>query len=169
LFELRGIHQPEYGQQVLVLKKSGSAILPAARAENLTIAYRMQTLKRAKGVAILRPEGSGFPIVSGVIAEFFEHSSMGGEPGVKTDHCFFDVGPGQQPHWLMFDRGERSTSHFKQRLQYMLEAADFVSIVQALRDDIHDYATAINADEQKIGPLSTAIDAFVKANTKPTT
>jgi len=44
----------------------------------------------------------------------------------------------------------------------MLEASDLVSIVKALRDDIHDYASAISADEKKIGPLFAAIDAFVK-------
>ena len=50
----------------------------------------------------------------------------------------------------------------------MLEASDLFKIVQALHEDIHGYATALNADQEMIGPLTAAIDAFVAANTKPT-
>lgn len=167
LFELRGIDQKGYGQ-VLVLRKAGAAILPPKQALKLPIPYDMQRLKDADGVAILRQQGSGFSIVAGVVARFYQYSSMGGEPDVKTDMCFYNLGPGLQPHWLRFNRADEYTLHYQPGLQYMLEASDFVSIVKALRDDIHDYATAINADEQKVGPLSAAIDAFVKANTKPT-
>jgi hypothetical protein len=167
LFELRGINQSGFGQ-VLVLHKAAAEILPAEQAARLATPYEREGLKQANGIAILRPDGSGFPIVSGVLAEFYQYSSMGGTPGVKIDMCFFDISPGQQPHWLKFDRGYRSSGHFMQSHQYMLEAADFVSIVKALRDDIHDYANQILADEQTIGPLSAAIDAFVAANTKRT-
>jgi hypothetical protein len=65
----------------------------------------------------------------------------------------------------MFDRVHRISGHFVQRYEYILEASDLVSIVQALRDDIRDYAVAISADEKKIGPLFAAIDAFVKGAT----
>jgi hypothetical protein len=167
LLELRGINQDGFGQ-VLVLHKAAAEILPKEQAAKLATPYEREGLKQANGIAILRPGGAGFPLVSGVLAEFYQYSSMGGTPGVKMDMCFFDVSPGQQPHWLKFDRGLRSSGHFKQSHQYMLEAAVFVSIVKALRDDVHDYANQILADEQKIGPLSAAIDAFVKANTKPT-
>jgi hypothetical protein len=82
--------------------------------------------------------------------------------------CFYEVGPGQQRHWLRFKAVNQYEAHFNLGLEYMLEASDLFKIVQALHEDIHGYATAINADEQKIGPLTAAIDAFVAANTKPT-
>ena len=37
-----------------------------------------------------------------------------------------------------------------------------MAIVSALRDDIRDYATEVQADERKIAPLFKQIDEFVK-------
>jgi hypothetical protein len=51
--------------------------------------------------------------------------------------------------------------HFQRSSEYRLEAADLISIVNALRDDIRQYAGEVQADEQKIAPLFAQIEAFV--------
>ncbi len=161
LFELRGYNRPQFGQ-VLQLPKTGGCILPQKHAADLCIPYQREGLKHAEGLALLRKEGQGLPIEVGVGAEFYQYSSMGGHPGVEFDSCFYHVGPGQQRHWLKFDRAQWGSAHFGRAYEYMLGASDFVAIVQALKDDISDYAIAAQADEQKIGPLFAAIDAFAK-------
>lgn len=162
LFELRGVIRQGLGQ-VLVLPKASGHILPKKYAVNFPTPYHLrETIKDAEGLAFLRKDGSSFPIRVMVGARFNEYDAIGGPPSVTSDSCVFDVGPGQQRHWLMFDRGQRASGHFVQRSEYMLEASDLAAIVKGLRDDIHDYASAISADEAKIAPLSAAIEAFVK-------
>jgi hypothetical protein len=167
LFELRGRNDRRFGQ-VLHLGNTGTKLLPDDEAKRLPIPFDREGLKRATGMAILKKDKTGFPIIVGVFAEFYQYSPVGGTPGVKPDMSFYEVGPGQQRHWLKFKAVNQYEAHFHSGLEYMLEASDLFQIVQALHEDIHGYATAVNADEQKIGPLTAAIDAFVAANTKST-
>jgi hypothetical protein len=44
----------------------------------------------------------------------------------------------------------------------MLAAPHFKAIVQALRDDIRDFAAELKTDEELIAPLFKQIDAFKK-------
>jgi hypothetical protein len=161
LFELRGKEEYSFGQ-VLLLPKTGDHILPKKHAAKLPRPYERQGVKDADCLAFLRKGGSAFPLHVLVDARFYRYDGMGGPPPVESDSCFFDVEPGQQRHWLKFDRGHRISGHFVQDFEYMLEASDLVSIVQGLRDDIRDYATAINLDEKRILPVFDAIDAFVR-------
>ena len=158
-FELRGVRKREFGE-VLYLPRTGRCILPPAHAAELAIPGSMEGVKEAVCLALLRKEARNFPVQVGVEARFNVYSVMGGPPGVRSELCFFRVERGQQPHWLAFDRGEGFGPHFKQGYEYMLEAADFISIVQAIRDDIRGYANAIQLDEQKVAPFFKEIDAF---------
>lgn len=162
LFELPGKMEVGFGE-VLVLPKTSNHILPKMHAREIPTPHERQGLKHAEGTAFLRKMGPGFPIHVLVGADFYQYDGMGGPPPVRSDSCFFDIGPGQQRHWLKLDQSQRIMSgHFVKWYEYMLEACDLAAIVKGLRDDIHDYASAISADEQKIGPLSAAIEAFVK-------
>ena len=126
-------------------------------------ASRWESVKDATCLALLRKEAQGFPIVALVGARFNEYSSMGGPPSVNSDSCYFAVGPGQHRHWLSFSRPSESyRPHFETHFEYRLDAANLISIVQALRDDIREYATHVNADEEKIRSLFAAIDAFAE-------
>jgi hypothetical protein len=161
LFELRGVKKPELGE-VILLPRTGSCILPEKLASGMPIPYQMQSVKDTSCLALLRKVTVDFPIIVLVGARFNEYSPVGGPPSVISDGCYFDIAPGQQRHWLRFDRGQRYTPHFHQSSEYRLEASDFISIVNALRDDIRQYAAGVQADEQKIAPLFTQIDAFVE-------
>lgn len=160
LFELRG-KKFSFGQGLL-LCRTGPCILPSELAGEFAVPHRMQALKDAEAIAFLQKDARNFPIIVAVKANFYQYSSIGGTPGVESDSCFYDVMPGQQRHWLKFDRGQRYSAHFGQASEYMLSASDFASICAALRDDIQEYAAEIQADQQKIGPLFAAIDAFAK-------
>jgi hypothetical protein len=130
-FELRGFKTREFGE-ALRLPRTGKCVLPAVHAAQLAIPGSMERLKETECLALLQKEGRDFPIHVGVEARFNVYSVMGGSPGLRSDRCSFHVGPGQRPHWLLFDRGQRFNPHFEQSCEYMLEAADFISIVQAL-------------------------------------
>jgi hypothetical protein len=161
LFELRGQVKQGLGE-VILLGRSGSCILPENIAAGMPIPYQMQSLKDTVCLALLRKASSEFPITLTVGAQFNEYSPVGGPPSLVSDACYFDIKPGQQRHWLKFDRCERTTSHFVRYSEYRLEAADLILIANALRDDVRDHAVSIQADEEKIGPLFAAIDAFAK-------
>jgi hypothetical protein len=161
LFELRGAQRPPLGE-VLYLSRSGNCILPPEVAPRLPSPYSRESLKDVNCLALLRKEAKDFPIVVLVRAEFNVYHSIGGPPGVDVDTCCFDIGQGQQRHWLSFDRGMRTSGHFQQAYEYRLEASNLISIVQALRDDIGEFAKEVQADQEKIGPLFTAIDAFAE-------
>jgi hypothetical protein len=161
LFELRGDNKPKVGE-VLLLPRSGRFILPNKHAVELAASsHHMEGVKDAECLALLQKDTQEFAIVTLVGARFNEYSAMGGPPGVRSDACYFYLAPGQQRHWLRFARRE-SASHFIQRYEYRLEASNLIAIAQALRDDIRDYAVAVQADEQKIGPLFASVDAFAK-------
>jgi hypothetical protein len=161
LFTLRGQKKTDLGV-VLVLPRSGKVILPDNLAPDIaSSAARDENVKDANCIALLREEPSEFPILAWVGAQFYEYSVIGGPPGIKTDSCVFSIGPGQQRHWLRFSRAAY-TPHFRQRYEYRLEASGLISIVEALRDDIQEYAMDVQADEQKIAPLFAQIDAFVE-------
>jgi hypothetical protein len=161
LFELRGTQRQPFGE-VLYLSKTGNCILPPEVASRLPRPYSRESLKDVNCLVLLRKETKDFPIVVLVRAEFNEYHPTGGPPSVAVDTCCFDIGQGQQRHWLSFDCGMRSSGHFLQASEYRLEASNLISIVQALRDDIGEFAIAVQADEQKIRPLFAAIDAFAK-------
>jgi hypothetical protein len=138
-------------------------ILPDSLAAELTVpTSHWERLKDAECLAILRKEAQDFPIVALIGARFNRYSSMGGNPGVEPYVCYFEIGHGQQRHWLSFSRAHAYEPHFRTHFEYRLEAADLISIVQALRDDIREYATAVSVDEEKIRSLFTAIDAFAE-------
>lgn len=161
LFELRGVNKPGLGE-VLLLPISGDLILPQKLASGMPTPYQMQGLKDTSCLALLLKATVNFPLMVLVGARFNEYSAMGGPPSVVSDACYFDIAHGQQRHWLKFDRGQRHTAHFHQSSEYRLEASDLISIVNALRDDIRQYAVEVQADEQKIAPLFTQIDKFVE-------
>lgn len=162
LFELRGAKRNPWGE-VLLLPRSGKLILPDSLAAELTVpANNWERLKDAECLAVLRKEAQDFPVVALIGARFNRYSSMGGDPGVDSYSCYFEIGYGQQRHWLSFSRPNVYEPHFLKHFEYRLEAADLISIVQALRDDIREYATAVNADEERIHSLFTAIDAFAE-------
>jgi len=163
LFELRGDKKDQWGE-VLLLPRSGKLILPNELALELTRpTSHWERVKDAECLAVLRKNAQDFPIVALVGARFNEYSSVGGNPLVKEDSCYFAIGPGQQRHWLSFSRpSEWYRAHFEDHFEYRLEATNLISIVQALRDDIREYAMAVNADEEKIRSLFTAIDAFAE-------
>jgi len=163
LFELRGADRRIFGV-VLNLPRTSKYILPSEHADHLAIPGQMESLRETECIAFMQKETPNFPIQVGVEARFNVYNTMGGPPGERSRYCFFGVRPGQQRHWLMFDRAPGSASSFMPAYEYMLEAADFIYIVQALRDDIREYATAIQLDEQKIGPLFAAIDAFAEGS-----
>ncbi len=159
LFELRGVEKG----RILVLPTVGAAMLPRHVAAGLATPYEMEGLKDVDPIALLRHDDAEFPVTIALEARFYKYSSMGGEPGVQRDSCSFDVAQGQQRHWLSFDRGRRFSPHFRQAVEYPLEAADFSSICVALRNDVQKHAASVQADEQSIKPLFGAIDAFTKS------
>lgn len=161
LFELRGEKRHDLGE-VIRLPRSGECILPERISPSVAIPYSRESVRDVTPLALLCKSTSDFPILLLVRARFNEYSPIGGPPGVVSDDCYFDIEAGQQRHWLKFDRGRRYTSHFLQSAEYRLEASDFMSIVSALRDDISEYAAEVQADEEKIAPLFTQIDQFVK-------
>src|SRR5262249_33331968 len=101
LFELRGTDTQQLGQ-VLLLPKTGSAMLPDDHVAALCRPCEREGLKKAKAIGLLKKQGEGFPLDMAVDAEFFRYSSMGGSPGVELDSETYTVGPGQQRHWLLF-------------------------------------------------------------------
>lgn len=159
LFELRGSKHPLVGE-VLLLPTTGKYILPDNHVTMLAVAmHHMEALRDGRCFALLQKDMQEFPIILHISARFNQYGMMGGDPGVIRDECYFYVRPGQQRHWLKFERAQHS-DHFEREYEYRLDASDLISIVHALRDDIREYATAIQLDEQKITPLFTAIDAF---------
>jgi hypothetical protein len=165
-FELRGSKGPLLGE-VLLLPRTAKCILPSKHAVELVVApERWRTLREADCVAFLQKETQKFPIVVIVEARFNVYSPMGGPPGTRADHSVLDIKPGQQPHWLMFDRGDGFHPHFGRNYEYMLEATELITLVQALRDDIREYATAIQLDEEKIASCFAAIDAFTEGSVR---
>lgn len=162
LFELRGA-KGDTSDELLLLPRSGKLILPNHLAVKLAVPVGdWEGVRDAECLAVLRKEAQDFPIAAFVGARFNKYSSMGGDPTVNSDSCYFSIGPGQQRHWLSFSRPDGYIPHFQRYFEYRLEAADLISIVQALSDDIREYATAVNADQEKIGSLFTAIDVFAE-------
>jgi hypothetical protein len=163
LFELRGVKRDSLGE-VLLLPRSGKLILPNKLAVQIAVSENsLERVKDAECLAILRKEAQDFPIVALVGAQFEKYTIMGEGPFVASDSCYFAIAPGQQRHWLSFSRPrERYRPHFETSFEYRLNAADLISIVQALKGDIRDYATDVIADEGKIAPMFAAIDAFAK-------
>lgn len=161
LFELRGVKRDPSDE--LLLPRSGKLILPNELAVKLPVAVGdWERLKDVECLAVLRKEAQDFPIVALVGARFHKYSSMSGDSTVNSDSCYFSIGPGQQRHWLSFSRPDGYIPHFQRYFEYRLEAVDLISIVRALSDDIREYATAVNADQEKIGSLFTAIDVFAE-------
>jgi hypothetical protein len=160
LFELRGQKVRRFGE-FLSLPRTSKVILPREHAREMAIPSRSERVKRVESSALLRKEGAEFPIVVFVGVEFDQFSSMG-DSWQAGDAEYFMIEPGQQRHWLRFVRDNGHQPHFEPSYEYRLEASDFIDIAQALNNDIREYATEVNADERKIEPLFTAIDAFTK-------
>lgn len=161
LFELRGRKDSMFGE-VLLLAKSGQCILPDKHAFELARPDgQRERVKDANALALLRKEARDFPIVALAHANFNQYHSMGGPPSVIPAGEYFSVSSGQQKHWLRFEK-IGSSYHFWDQYEYMLDASDLISIVQALRDDVHQIAAEVQADEQKVESLFSAIDAFAK-------
>jgi hypothetical protein len=158
LFELRGEERSGLGQMLWLFKTSRS-ILPKELARELGIPDNMQAVKSAECAALLQNSDKEFPIKVIVAVYFNQYSSMGGEPGVRTAEARYGVVPGQQRHWLRFNR-EESEYQLRATTEYRLDAEDLIEIVESLRDDIKQYAKEVQADEQKIEPLFSAIEAF---------
>lgn len=85
-----------------------------------------------------------------------------GASSIVDVSCYFTIGPGQQRHSLSFSRPDLYEPHFRPKFEYRLGAAEFISIVNGLGDDMREYATQVQADEQEIAPLFAQIDAFVE-------
>jgi hypothetical protein len=146
LFELRGVNHNILGAS-LYLEKTSGQILPKKVAKNLPEPNRSQRMDRVECMAILQRKPQDFPIRMIVGARFEEFDHFG-----SSHHAVYEISQGQQKHWLRFFLNTTHT-YFHENYEYRLEAADMISISNALRDDIRDYAAEIQADEQKIGPL----------------
>jgi len=164
LFELRGRNDSRFGE-TLLLPTSGAKILPDEHAIRLAAPVGSEGVKDAAALALLRKNAKNFPITVLVRADFNEYHSIGGPPSVIGDVCYFSITSGQRRHWLRFDC-QGSSYHFKDTFEYMLSASHLSTIIEALRDDIRKIAAEVAADEQKIAPLFSAIDAFSKEMSK---
>ena len=166
LFELRGRADSRLGE-TLLLPKSGTCILPDEHVIRLAVPTSpRQGVKDAIAIALLRKNANDFPITAMVRAEFNEYHSMGGPPSVIPVFCHYSITSGQQRHWLRFERRNDGPYQFRQRHEHMLNASDLIAIMEALRDDIRNIAAEVHADEQRIAPLFSAVDAFSKEVSK---
>jgi hypothetical protein len=159
LFELSGSSHMIFGES-LYLAKTSEVLLPKKYAMAIPAPYERQGLNDVVCAAVLTKDHSDFPIRVVVEATFDQYSDIGGQY-IVSDRCYYYVGQGQQRHWLRFYL-HYPQIHFCQDYQYRLDASELIAIVNALRDDIHDFASTIKAEEELIRPLFAQIDAFVE-------
>jgi hypothetical protein len=158
LFELRGADERGLGES-LYLPKTSDALMPKEFALGLAAPYHRQDVESVTCMALLQKQTQEFPLIVFVQAVFIRYDGIGSSR--DKDSTIYRVGVGQQKHWLRFSRAV-SGAQFVPWAEYRLDASDFIAIVNALRDDVRDYAAEVRADERKITPLFAQIDAFVE-------
>jgi hypothetical protein len=159
LFELRGFDDQMVGEGLSLLKTS-TVLMPKNLAFGLATPYRRQKVDEVHCMVVLQKQTKEFPLRVIVAAVFSEYNDFGDSHPV-SDTTVYSVGPGPQRHWLRFSHPVSHT-HFLPGEQYRLDAADFIAIVNALRDDIREYAAEVHADEKMIALLFGQIDAVVE-------
>jgi hypothetical protein len=160
IFELRGVHG-SLGE-ILKLDKTSKAILRKEELRRFGNPSPRWSLDDVQSFVVLLREGPGL-LLRVVVEVTLEYYGGGGYGDTRRERCsgLFAIERGPKPHWLAFRRLD-GNFELHENLHFMLTAAHFKAIVQALRDDIRDYATELKADEELIAPLFKQIDAFKK-------
>lgn len=159
LFELRGVNDSRSGEAIF-LPKTSKVLLPKDFVFGLAAPYSRQRVAKIDCMVILKKQVQDFPLRVIVGAEFTEYSSFGTDSSV-SDSCIYELGPGQQRHWLRVYR-PASHTHFVPQDEYRLKAVNFIAIANALRDDLTDCAEEVQTDEQQIAPLFAQIETFAE-------